>query len=148
MMANAVPRPARDAVDAYEQTGDLAALEQGIRFTRAAVRQAMTVAAGEQVALRIDLAVLLSIYGNAVGDGDAIREGLCLFAQAAAAANGAAEAAARQASRSWRIGRARWYLSMTGPAGGAAREGPWPGPGRPSTLPSQEPSSDPTRCRR
>lgn len=55
------PSPARDAVDAYGQTGDLTALERGIRFTRAALRQAMTVSAGdlahagEQVALRIDL---------------------------------------------------------------------------------------------
>jgi hypothetical protein len=99
-MANAVPRPARDAVDAYEQTGDLTALERGIRSTRAAVRQARTAPAGEQVALRIDLAVLLSIYGNAMGDGDATGEGLRLFARAAAAAHGSAEvAAARQASR-------------------------------------------------
>ncbi len=100
------PSPARDAVDAYERTGDLTALEQGIRFTRAALRQAVTAPAGdssyagEQVALRIDLAVLLSTYGNAVGDGDATGEGLRLFARAAAAADGDAGAtAAREASR-------------------------------------------------
>jgi hypothetical protein len=105
-MTTAAPRPARDAVNAYEQTGDFTALERGIRLTRAALRQVMVAPAGdrplagERVALRIDLAVLLSIYGNAVGDGDAIDEGLRLFARTAAAALGAAGAtAARQASR-------------------------------------------------
>ena len=100
------PSPARDAVDAYERTGDLTDLKRGIRFTRAALRQAMTVSAGElahtgeQVALRIDLAVLLSTYGNAVGDGDATGEGLRLFAQAAAAAHvDAGATAARETSR-------------------------------------------------
>lgn len=100
------PDPARGAVDAYEQTGDLAALQRGIRLTRAALRQAMTgpagkhADAGEHVRLRIDLAVLLATYGNAGGDGDAAGEGLRLFAQAAAAAGeDAGAAAAREATR-------------------------------------------------
>jgi CHAT domain len=94
------PSPARGAAEAYEQTGDLNALERGIRVTRAALRRAETAPAGDQVALRVDLAVLLSTYGNAVGDGDAAGEGLRLFAQAAAAAGEDAGAtAAREASR-------------------------------------------------
>ena len=100
------PDPARGAVDAYEQTGDLTALQRGIRLTRAALRRAMTgpagkhADAGEQVRLRIDLAVLLATYGNAAGDGDAACEGLRLFAQAAAAAGEDAGAApAREATR-------------------------------------------------
>jgi tetratricopeptide (TPR) repeat protein len=94
--------PARDAVDAYQQSGELTVLEQAIRSTRAALRQQAgdPLHAGEQVALRIDLAVLLSSYGYAVGDGEATSEGLRLFAEAAAAANGAAETtAAQEASR-------------------------------------------------
>src|SRR5690348_2768911 len=104
--ASAPPDPARDAVDAYEQTGDLTALQRGIQITRAALRQAGTGAAGkqahagEQVRLRTDLAVLLATYGNAAGDGDATAEGLRLFAEAAAAAGpGAGAAAAREATR-------------------------------------------------
>jgi tetratricopeptide (TPR) repeat protein len=98
------PSPARDAIDAYERTGDLTALEQGIGLTRAALRRAVPAGdplhAGEQAELRIDLAVLLSTYGNAAGDRDAAGEGLRQFAQAAAAAFGTAEAtAAREASR-------------------------------------------------
>jgi hypothetical protein len=110
-----IPNPARDAVDAYEGTGDLTALERGIQSTRTALRQAVTEPAGElahareQVALRVDLAVLLSTYGNAVGDGDAAGEGLRLFAQAAAAAAGDGEtAAAREASRA----RASWASAL------------------------------------
>ncbi len=82
----------------------------------------MTVPAGdpsharEQVALRIDLAVLLSTYGNAVGDGDATGEGLRLFAQAAAAADGDAGAtAAREASR-----------ALAAAADDAAADAAWP----------------------
>ena len=98
------PGPARNAVDAYERTGDLTALQRGIRLTRAALRQAVTAGdrahAGEQVRLRVDLAVLLATYGNAAGDGHATGEGLRLFARAAAAAGGDAGAtAAREATR-------------------------------------------------
>jgi len=100
------PDPARDAVDAYEQTGDLTALQRGIQVTRAALRQALTGAAGkradagEQVRLHTDLAVLLATYGNAAGDGGAAGEGLRLFAQAAAAASAdAGPAAARETTR-------------------------------------------------
>lgn len=98
------PGPARDAVDAYERTGDLTALQRGIRLTRVALRQAVTAGecahAGEQVRLRVDLAVLLATYGNAAGDGDATGEGLRLFAQAAAAAAWAPAAReAREATR-------------------------------------------------
>ena len=90
--------PARDAVDAYERTGDLTALQRGIRLTRAALRQAVTGPAGEQVRLRADLAVLLATYGTAAGDRDAAGEGLRLFAHAGAAASGDA-GAAREATR-------------------------------------------------
>jgi tetratricopeptide (TPR) repeat protein len=98
-----VPDPARDAVDDYERTGDATALERGIQLTRAALRPAAPAGnlapTGEWVTLRIDLAVLLSTYGNAVGDGDAAAEGLRLFAELAAANGDAGTATARDASR-------------------------------------------------
>lgn len=126
-MTPGVWETARDAVDAYERTGDLAALEQGIQRLRAALGQAGAAgdplpagATGEQVRLRVDLAVLLSTYGNAAGDGDATRAALRLYAQAVAAAGGTAGAtAAPEASRAL----ANWASALVseydraGPAG-------------------------------
>jgi tetratricopeptide (TPR) repeat protein len=129
-MTPGVWETARDAVDAYERTGDLTALEQGIKRLRAALGQAGAAgdplpagaagAAEEQVRLRIDLAVLLSTYGNAVGDGDATCAALHLYAQAAAAATGTAGATVtREASRAL----ANWASALVseydraGPAG-------------------------------
>ena len=140
------PGPARDAVDAYERTGDLTALQRGIRLTRAALRQAVTAGdrahAGEQVTLRVDLAVLLATYGNAVGDGDATREGLRLFAQAAAAAAGDAGAtAAREATRAL----ASWASAR--PAGRSRRAASPLGCGRCQPHGSGDPAASPPRLK-
>jgi hypothetical protein len=96
--------PARDAIDSYEQSGEVAALERGIRITRSALGQAETEAestgdassVARQLRLRIDLAVLLSTRGEAVGDDDAVAEGLRLFGAAASVARDAAGTLAAQ----------------------------------------------------
>jgi CHAT domain len=108
--AASIADPARRAVDRYERTGDVDALAEGIRVTRAGLRQAAAepdgspAGAARELRLGIDLAVLLSTWADAAGDDDARGEGLRLLGAAVSAARAAtgAEAgaeAARELSR-------------------------------------------------
>jgi tetratricopeptide (TPR) repeat protein len=110
------PDPARDALGDYERTGDATVLERGILAIRAALRPIVTERAEEQVALRADLAVLLSAYAAATGDSAAADEGLHLFAQAARAATGTAAGEANRILASWASALASEY-DRTGASG-------------------------------